>query len=318
LRRRNPVAEQRHASRLKAFDEQGRVDSSIRGAMRVLKVHSVSKDGDLVVQSFAEAWRLLTRSCHLNATSRQQQEKCRDAIRTAGFVSHYRGAALVDLYASGWLLSGPGLQTYLMNFSRHHRAGDRGSTNTKVGNGAALDVFLPFIHAGSPAVDEFHSALTQTTRAKAQTALTQIAGFDGFSAEHIISTFAVIDKERGMLPWTRTAGKRGRECVDVGNNTKKLLDEFFPDCSADIAIHTVTKLINERLPQAIVVDGQPCGSKRLSVDVHAVQQMLCKVYQVLQFLFSCSVGDHGRDVDKVATLLHSLQSQAPIVEGCRG
>jgi len=84
------------------------------------------------------------------------------------------------------------------------------------------------------------------------------------------------------------------------------LDEFYPEWDYHEVLLDVTKKINERLPRQFIVDGQALGPKQLMVDEHDVQSMLCKVYQIRQWIFSCCVGDHGRDPAKVRRLLESL------------
>jgi hypothetical protein len=66
---------------------------------------------------------------------------------------------------------------------------------------SALD--LVSMRAASLALDDVVQAITRPTRGECQTALKEVTGIGPFSAEHIVSLFAVIDKHTKVLPWSK-------------------------------------------------------------------------------------------------------------------
>jgi hypothetical protein len=70
----------------------------------------------------------------------------------------------------------------------------------------ALD--LVSMRAASLALDDVFQAITRPTRGRCQTALKEVTGIGPFSAEHIVSLSAVIDKHTKVLPWSKRLGRK--------------------------------------------------------------------------------------------------------------
>ena len=224
-------------------------------------------------------------------TRRSKPEAKRDAIRTVSFLLKTRGPDLVAWSAEhDWQLNRDGLAPFICDFTG--RAGDGQSTETKWANVAQLSPFTSSLQAATLDEDTLVQALLQGTRKKVATAMQELSGFGGkgtgFVLEHLLEGLAFVDEATGVFPWTKTSAPAA-----IGPNTEKLFQAFCPDKLPSDVMAAVLPLVKQMLPSKLFVDGKDIGV-RLLVKDHVLQQNCCKLYQVLQFVFSGCVGTHGR------------------------
>ena len=157
-------------------------------------------------------------------------KRLRHIVRTACFLDENRGHSLVAWAAKrNWRLTRQGILSYLFDFD--DMAGDGGSTDTTFSNPALLAPFMESIKATAARADPIFNALQKPTWAKTAAALESVRGFGGtgFVTEHIVLTFAEIDKDVGVPPWTPQRGGKARLLATVGPNPRKLFDSLLPE-----------------------------------------------------------------------------------------
>ena len=274
LHRRNPLRENASVA-----------EASVRAAMSSLRLHNIYKRQDPIMQNIRRYWEQIAPS------RRSKPEAKRDAIRTVSFLLKTRGPDLVAWSAEhDWQLNRDGLAPFICDFTG--RAGDGQSTETKWANVAQLSPFTSSLQAATLDEDTLVQALLQGTRKKVATAMQELSGFGGkgtgFVLEHLLEGLAFVDEATGVFPWTKTSAPAA-----IGPNTEKLFQAFCPDKLPSDVMAAVLPLVKQMLPSKLFVDGKDIGV-RLLVKDHVLQQNCCKLYQVLQFVFSGCVGTHGR------------------------
>jgi hypothetical protein len=267
---------------------------SLLEAMHRLQLHSVFKSQDPIVAKLKRIWETSFTGVVKNVDGLSM----RDSVRTGVFLASCRGPELISwvLDRPLWRLNKVGVAEYLFEFGG--RAGDRRTADTRYGNGALLDPYLPSLRAADDGADPIFAALVRPTKRAVVESLLAVPGFGGkstgFITEHIVESLEVMDEDTNAMPWT---SKRGRTDAMAGPNTKKILEAFLPGEDHGLALQEITDRVRKLLPKRIVVDNKPAlklpgGS--MKCDGHVAQASLCKVYQTLQFLQSGLTGASGR------------------------